>query len=205
MTERMDPGFAVFNLHINDARPKAEAIFIAQFGQEKWDEVIRPLETAGIMSVFGQNLTFEIMFYITTIMLVVNGDLDVPAAKDAGPGAANEFGEQLRRGMEEGHPLVPGSDPLVKLGLSPEKAAAARAAADKQAAHEDQTRPDWAVAPERNALPWPYDQLNGYRVALLFAAIASADPQLRQVIEQLIEGKADAPRVVAKWLREGGS
>jgi hypothetical protein len=37
---------------------------------------------------------------------------------------------------------------LIASGLSPEKAAAARAAADAQAADEDQTRPQWAVAPE---------------------------------------------------------
>lgn len=77
MTERMGAGFAVFNLHVNDAGDKAKRIFIANFGQDKWDEVMQPLEDTGIMSVFDQEPTPFLSFYITTVMLLVNGDVTV--------------------------------------------------------------------------------------------------------------------------------
>jgi hypothetical protein len=130
----------VFNLHVNDAQDKAREIFIAQYGQDKWDAVLAPLERDGIMAIFEQELTFEIAFYITTIMLIVNEDVTVP---DACP-----------------------ADPLTALGLSPEQAAAARAAADEQAAHEDQTRPDWAVTPDA---PHIRERLRGERLLALAA------------------------------------
>jgi hypothetical protein len=65
--------------------------------------------------------------------------------------------------------------------------------------------PEQARAESAAARSVPGGRLNSYRVALLFAAVASADPQLRLVMEQLIGNKADAPRIVAQWLREGGS
>ena len=84
MTERMSPGFAVFNLHVNDAGTKAKKIFIKNFGQAKWDEVMQPLEEAGIMSVFSYDRNLPdfvlVSFYITTVTLLVNGDVVEPPA-----------------------------------------------------------------------------------------------------------------------------
>lgn len=77
MTERMGTVFAVFNLHVNDAGEKAKRIFIANFGQDMWDEVMQPLEDAGIMSIFDQEPTPFLSFYITTVLLLVNGDVTV--------------------------------------------------------------------------------------------------------------------------------
>jgi hypothetical protein len=87
--ERLDPGFAVFNLHLNDAGTKARKIFITQYGQDKWDAVLAPLERDGIMAIFEQELTFEIAFYITTIMLIANGDVTVPDAPEEEPTMAD--------------------------------------------------------------------------------------------------------------------
>lgn len=77
MTERMSAGFALFNRHVNDAGDKAKQIFLASFGQDKWDEEVQPLEDAGIMSIFDMEPTPFLSFYITTVMLLVNGDVMV--------------------------------------------------------------------------------------------------------------------------------
>ena len=50
--ERMSFGFAVFNLHVNKAGERADAEFIAQFGQKKFDKEIKRYHDAGIMSIF---------------------------------------------------------------------------------------------------------------------------------------------------------
>lgn len=85
MPERLSPGFAVFNYHVNDAKDHAREIFIETFGQEKWDEVLHPLETGGIMAIFDQEPTLWTAFYITTVTLIVNGDLIVPGANPEPP------------------------------------------------------------------------------------------------------------------------
>lgn len=78
MTERMSPGVAVFNLHVSDAGVKAKAIFIATFGQDKWDQKIQPLEDAGIMCIFDGELTFWEGFYVALVTALVNGDVVTP-------------------------------------------------------------------------------------------------------------------------------
>ena len=78
MSGRLSPGFAVFNYHVNDARNQARKIFIATFGQEEWDNWLRPLEETGIMAIFDQEQTLYYTFYITTVTLIVNGDVIVP-------------------------------------------------------------------------------------------------------------------------------
>lgn len=50
-SERMDNGFAVFNLHVNEAGSRADAEFIAQFGQKAFDKYIKPHHDDGIMSI----------------------------------------------------------------------------------------------------------------------------------------------------------
>lgn len=50
--ERMGPYFAVFNSHINDAINRADKEFKAQFGEDKFNEWIRPRHEDGIMTVF---------------------------------------------------------------------------------------------------------------------------------------------------------
>jgi hypothetical protein len=88
MADRLDAMFSVFNRHANNAEGKARAIFIAQFGQAKWDEVIAPNDEdeggEGIMTIFGPKPDFYVYFYVTTVMLIVNGDLDVPVRQEAG-------------------------------------------------------------------------------------------------------------------------
>lgn len=79
MSGRLSPGVAVFNYHVNDAQAKARKIFIAAFGRGIWNELIQPLEEGGIMAIFNQELTMHTAFYITTVTLIVNGDVTVPA------------------------------------------------------------------------------------------------------------------------------
>lgn len=50
--DRMSHGFAVFNLHVNNAGERADAEFIAQFGQKRFDRHIAPLRASGIMEIF---------------------------------------------------------------------------------------------------------------------------------------------------------
>jgi len=78
MSGRLGPGFAVFNYHVNDAKNQARKIFIANFGREKWDETVGPLEESGIMAIFDQEPDLYRTFYITTVTLIVNGDVTVP-------------------------------------------------------------------------------------------------------------------------------
>ena len=70
--KRMDSYFSVFNSHINNASARADAEFIAQFGQEKFDEVIAPLHAAGIMSVFHDAPTSFTMAWVSLCTYMVN-------------------------------------------------------------------------------------------------------------------------------------
>lgn len=45
-------GFLIFNRHETDKR-KARQAFIERFGREKYNEIIKPIERAGIMSIFN--------------------------------------------------------------------------------------------------------------------------------------------------------
>jgi hypothetical protein len=70
--ERMDHQFAVFNNHVNDAGDRADAEFIAQFGQERFDEIIAPLHEEGIMAIFGTEPTIYTMAWVTLCAAYVN-------------------------------------------------------------------------------------------------------------------------------------
>jgi hypothetical protein len=105
MSGRLGPGFAVFNYHVNDAQAKARKIFITTFGREKWDETVGPLEESGIMAIFDQELTLYYTFYITTVTLIVNGDVIVPPCPAC---AGNGKTVQLRADSNP-VPWVPGS------------------------------------------------------------------------------------------------
>ena len=50
--ERLDPYLSVFNCHSNNARKKADAEFVLQFGQEAFDKHIAPLHESGIIAIF---------------------------------------------------------------------------------------------------------------------------------------------------------
>jgi hypothetical protein len=52
---QMNQGFAVFNLHVNNAGKRADVEYIAQFGQEHFDEHIAPAHAAGIMTIFTRD------------------------------------------------------------------------------------------------------------------------------------------------------
>ena len=69
---RMSSGFAVFNLHVNDGGKKADAEYIAQFGQESFDTIIKPRHEAGIMSIFDNYPTPEIAAWVTLCTYFVN-------------------------------------------------------------------------------------------------------------------------------------
>jgi hypothetical protein len=70
--DRMDPGFAVFNGHVNDASDRADAEYVAQFGQASFDEHIKPLHDAGIMSVFNTRPTAQTMAWTSLVTAYVN-------------------------------------------------------------------------------------------------------------------------------------
>lgn len=71
---RMDQGFAVFNLHVNDAGKRADKEFILQFGQEKFDKHIAPLHTKGIMAIFHGKPTKYTLAWVTLTTAFVNED-----------------------------------------------------------------------------------------------------------------------------------
>lgn len=74
--ERLDPQFAVFNLHVNDAGNRADAEFVAQFGRAKFDEKIKPLHEAGIMSVFDKEPTKWTLAWVALVTAFVNEGVD---------------------------------------------------------------------------------------------------------------------------------
>lgn len=75
-TERIDARVAVFNCHLNDAENRANAEFIAQFGQEKFDETIAPLHEAGVMGIFNEAPTIYTMAWVTLCAAYVNEDVE---------------------------------------------------------------------------------------------------------------------------------
>ena len=72
--KRLDPYFAVFNCHINDARERADKEFKAQFGEEKWKEEIKPLHDEGIMVIFQAEPTSFVMAWAALCTAYVNED-----------------------------------------------------------------------------------------------------------------------------------
>lgn len=76
-TNRLDPGFSLFNYHVNDAKDKARELFIRVFGEQAWEDEIQPYEESGIMAITSKPPTFYTAFYITAVTLIVNGDVTV--------------------------------------------------------------------------------------------------------------------------------
>lgn len=72
MTERMGPTTAVFNSHVNDARDRADAEFIAQFGPQRFEQVMAPIHEAGLMSIFDGEPTVYTMAWLTLCRAYVN-------------------------------------------------------------------------------------------------------------------------------------
>lgn len=70
--KRYSHNFAVFNSHINDASNKADAEFIAQFGQEAFDEHIKPHHENGIMGIFNESPSLHTMSWVVLCTCYVN-------------------------------------------------------------------------------------------------------------------------------------
>ena len=68
----MSPHFALFNLHVNDAQKKADRAFVQRYGQEKFDEIMKPLHEDGIMGIFQTKPTEELKFYLNAVFCFVN-------------------------------------------------------------------------------------------------------------------------------------
>lgn len=85
MGKRMDPGFAVFNLHVNDAGARADAEFVAQFGQDAFDTEIAPLHEAGIMSIFSLRPTPRTAAWVALVTAFVNEDHETSTTSRQAP------------------------------------------------------------------------------------------------------------------------
>lgn len=72
MSERLTPHFAVFNLHVNGAKEKADAEFKSQFGEEAFDKFIAPLHEGGIMAIFNQKPSKYTLPWVTLCTYFVN-------------------------------------------------------------------------------------------------------------------------------------
>lgn len=72
--ERLAMSFAVFNLHINNAGKRADAEYIAQFGQEDFDKHIKPFHDQGIMSILKEQPTPRTMGWVMLVTAYVNED-----------------------------------------------------------------------------------------------------------------------------------
>lgn len=70
--KRLDAGFSVFNCHLNNAKERANTEFVAQFGQEAYDEHIAPIAEAGIMTIFHDKPTQFTAAWVTLVTAYVN-------------------------------------------------------------------------------------------------------------------------------------
>ena len=71
----LDPQFALFNSHKNDAHSKAKADFIRIEGQDDWDEYIQPIQDEGIMAIFNQEPTREAYWFVMRVTMYVNENM----------------------------------------------------------------------------------------------------------------------------------
>lgn len=71
--ERMDPGFAVFNCHVNNAADRADAEFKALFGEKCFKRHIAPCHEAGIMTIFHREGKWRLL-WVTLCTAFVNED-----------------------------------------------------------------------------------------------------------------------------------
>lgn len=69
---RMNQGFSVFNLHVNDAGDRADAEFVRQFSQKAFDEEIKPRHDAGIMTIFHTEMSFYEWAWVSLVTAYVN-------------------------------------------------------------------------------------------------------------------------------------
>jgi hypothetical protein len=72
--ERMDAGFSVFNLHVNRAGERADAEFVKQFGQKRFDRHIKPSHEEGIMSIFSKTPNQWRVAWVALVTAFVNED-----------------------------------------------------------------------------------------------------------------------------------
>jgi hypothetical protein len=73
--KRLDVHFSIFNLHVNDAGERADVEFKAQFGEAKWNEHIKPLHDAGIMSIFQSTPSMYTMAWASLCAYFVNEEV----------------------------------------------------------------------------------------------------------------------------------
>jgi hypothetical protein len=79
MTERLDPGFSLFNCHKNDANPRARAIMREFF--PKWLDEVEGIERDrnGIMAIREIDpITPAIACFMALVTYIVNGDTPAP-------------------------------------------------------------------------------------------------------------------------------
>jgi hypothetical protein len=69
---RMNQSFSVFNSHVNDASQRADAEFIAQFGDEVFAREIAPLHHKGIMSIFDGAPNIHTLAWVVLVTAYVN-------------------------------------------------------------------------------------------------------------------------------------
>lgn len=70
--ERMDPYFAVFNLHVNRAGYRADREFKAQFGLEMYEKHIAPLRRDGVMAIFQHKPNVYEFAWVALVTAFVN-------------------------------------------------------------------------------------------------------------------------------------
>jgi hypothetical protein len=70
--EPMDPFFALFNCHINNAQEGAMKEFINTFGQDVWDKRIQPFMDKGIMSIFDKKPNKYTRWFVMKVQEIVN-------------------------------------------------------------------------------------------------------------------------------------
>lgn len=70
--EPMTPGFAVFNLHVNNAGVLADQEFIRMFGQKRFDRHIKPFHDQGIMSILQKKPNQWQLAWVSMVTALVN-------------------------------------------------------------------------------------------------------------------------------------
>jgi len=70
--EKMSPGFALFNCHVNRAKDRAIASFIRKFGYDTFRKKLEPFLDKGIMSIFDEKPNKHTKFFVQRITRFVN-------------------------------------------------------------------------------------------------------------------------------------
>lgn len=74
-TAPMDPYFAVFNQHINNAGERAKEKFIKKFGAAAWRTKMAPMYKDGIMAIFDRPPSVWTQFYVDAVTAFVNEEV----------------------------------------------------------------------------------------------------------------------------------